>query len=119
MLNLIALGGGPPFTGWLIDQFAQFDFTHPGGHSILSTLPRLLHGEAAGSLFQDLCPGGVPKKGAAAALTGACKPTLVRATQEGLIVTFFFYAWGAFHYLLASFTLTKDLRKAALERGEA
>src|SRR5581483_2739652 len=25
-LNLIALGGGPPFTGWLIDQFAQFNF---------------------------------------------------------------------------------------------
>ncbi|MEJ0066618.1 MAG: hypothetical protein WDM85_15395 [Caulobacteraceae bacterium] len=46
----------------------------------------------------------MPKKGVTAALTAACKPTLVRATQEGLIVTFFFYAWGAFHYLLASFT---------------
>ncbi|MEJ0066619.1 MAG: hypothetical protein WDM85_15400 [Caulobacteraceae bacterium] len=29
-LNLIALGGGPPFTGWLIDQFAQFNFTPSG-----------------------------------------------------------------------------------------
>ena len=118
-LNLIALGGGPPFTGWLIDQFAQFNFTHPGSHSILSTLPRLAHGEAAGTLFSDLCPGGVPKKGAAAALTGACKPTLVRATQEGLIVVFFFYGWGALHYFLAALTLAKDLKKAAAERGEA
>ena len=118
-LNLIALGGGPPFTGWLIDQFAQFNFTHPGAHSIFSTLPRLAHGEAAGTLFSDLCPGGVPKKGAAAALTAACKPTLVRATQEGLIVVFFFYGWGALHYFLAALTLAKDLKKAAAERGEA
>jgi MFS family permease len=117
-LNLIALGGGPPFTGWLIDQFAQFNFTHPGAHSILATLPRLAHGEAAGTLFSDLCPGGLPKKGAAAALTAACKPTLVRATQEGLIVVFFFYGWGALHYFLAALTLAKDLKKAAAERGE-
>jgi MFS family permease len=119
-LNLIALGGGPPFTGWLIDQFAQFNFIHPGVHTIWSSLGRMFGGgEAAGGQFTALCPGGLPKKGVAAALTAACKPTLIRATQEGLIVTFFFYAWGAFHYLLAAFTLTKDLRKAALERGEA
>jgi predicted MFS family arabinose efflux permease len=118
-LNLIALGGGPPFTGWLIDQFAQFNFTHPGAHSILSTLPRLAHGEAAGTLFADLCPGGLPRKGAAAALTAACKPTLVRATQEGLLVVFFFYGWGALHYFLAALTLAKDLRKAAAERAAA
>jgi hypothetical protein len=77
------------------------------------------HGTAAGSTFGDLCPGGVPKKGVAGALTAACRPTLVRATREGLIVTFFFYGWGALHYFLASLTLAKDLRKAALERGEA
>jgi hypothetical protein len=119
-LNLIALGGGPPFTGWLIDQFAQFNFTHLGPHSIASSLGRMfLHGEAAGAQFADLCPGGLPKKGVAAALTAACKPTLIRATQEGLIVTFFFYAWGGLHYFLAALTLAKDLRKAAAERGEA
>ena len=38
----------------------------------------------------------------------------MRATQEGLIVTFFFYGWGALHYFLAALTLAKDLRKAAL-----
>src|SRR5690606_13547114 len=29
-LNLIALGGGPPATGWLIDRMAGFDFANPG-----------------------------------------------------------------------------------------
>jgi len=120
VLNLIALGGGPPFTGWLIDQFAQFNFTHPGVHTVWSSLGRMfVHGEAAGGQFTALCPGGLPKKGVAAALTAACKPTLIRATQEGLLVTFFFYGWGALHYFLAAFTLSKDLKKAALERGEA
>jgi len=119
-LNLIALGGGPPFTGWLIDQFAQYGFSHPGHHAIWPSLTAMFgHGEAAGHAFTDLCPGGLPKPGAAAALTGACKPTLIRATQQGLIVTFFFYGWGALHYFLASLTLAKDLRKAAAERGEA
>ena len=56
-LNLIALGGGPPFTGWLIDQFAQFNFTHPGGHSILDALGRMfVHGEAAGRQFERPLP---------------------------------------------------------------
>lgn len=119
-LNLIALGGGPPFTGWLIDQFAQFNFAHPGPHAIWDSLGRMfLHGDAAGGQFTALCPGGVPKPGAAAALTAACRPTLVRATQEGEIVTFFFYGWGALHYFLAALTLPADLRRAAAERGEA
>ncbi|HVN00192.1 MAG TPA: MFS transporter [Caulobacteraceae bacterium] len=118
VLNLIALGGGPPFAGWLIDQFAQFGFTHPGAHAIPEALQRMfLGGEAAGRQFFDLCPGGVPKKGVAAALTAACKPTLVAATRQGLIVMFFFYGWGALHYFLAAFTLGKDLKAAAAERG--
>lgn len=118
VLNLIALGGGPPFTGWLIDQFAQFNFSHPGRHGIWDSLTAMFgHGAAAGSQFGALCPGGLPKKGLAHALTAACKPSLVRATQEGQIVTFFFYAWGAFHYFLAALTLPGDLRRAAEERG--
>jgi MFS family permease len=119
-LNLIALGGGPPATGWLIDQLAQFNFTHAGPHSILETLNRMfLHGEAAGREFTQLCPGGIPKKGVDPALTSACRPALAKATREGLIVTFFFYGWGALHYFLAAITLPQDLAKAAAERGEA
>jgi MFS family permease len=119
VLNLVALGGGPPFTGWLIDQFAQFNFTHPGPHAIWNSLTAMFsHGATAGSQFNTLCPGGLPKKGLAHALTAACKPSLIRATQEGQIVTFFFYGWGAIHYFLAALTLPGDLRKAAAERGE-
>jgi hypothetical protein len=120
VLNLIALGGGPPFAGWLIDQFAQFGFTHPGAHTIPEALQRMfLGGEAAGHQYFDLCPGGLPKKGVAAGLTAACKPTLITATRQGLIVMFFFYGWGALHYFLAAFTLAKDLKAAAAERGGA
>jgi MFS family permease len=119
-LNLIALGGGPPFTGWLVDQFAQFNFTHSGAHGILGSLDAMFaHGQAAGRQFADLCPGGLPRKDVAKALTASCHPALVEATRQGLIVTFFFYAWGALHYFLAAFTLAKDLKKAAAERGEA
>src|SRR5207237_5709848 len=28
-VNLVALGGGPPFTGWLIDHLATFHFANP------------------------------------------------------------------------------------------
>jgi len=119
-LNLIALGGGPPFTGWVIDRFAQFGFTHPGPHSMLRALNLMvLHGQSAGRQFFELCPGGVPSKAAPAALTAACRPALARATREGLLVTFFFYGWGALHYFLAAFTLSRDLKRAAAEQGVA
>jgi MFS family permease len=118
-LNLIALGGGPPFVGWLIDQFAQFNFSHPGPHGIWDSLVSMFRrGQGAGHSFADFCPGGLPKKGAPPALTAACHPSLVAATRSGEIVTFFFYAWGALHYFLAALTLPADLRKAAAERGE-
>ncbi len=117
-LNLIALGGGPPFTGWLIDQFAQFGFTHPMAHGTWRSLTAVLSGGGSGSSFAELCPGGLPKKGVAGALTAACKPTLAEATRNGEIVVFFFYGWGALHYFLAALTLSKDLQKAAAERGE-
>jgi MFS family permease len=119
-LNFIALVGGPPFTGWLIDQFAQFNFTHPGHHSVWDSLVQIFaHNGAAGTDLATLCPGGVPKKGVDAALTAACKPSVQHATQQGELVTFFFYGWGALHYFLAALTLPRDMRRAAAERGEA
>ena len=90
-LNLVALGGGPPFVGWLIDQFAQYGFAHPGPHSMLGALKHMfLGGEAAGSSFRDLCPGGLPKKGVDPALTAACKPVLALATRQGIVASLFF-----------------------------
>ena len=113
-LNIIALGGGPVFTGWIIDAFAQGAFNHPGDTSVIGALGRLAggaHGEVA--QFAKSCPGGAAAHGATAALAAQCKTTLIVATRQGMIVTVCFYAWGALHYLLGSFGLAKVLKTAA------
>ena len=84
-LNLIALGGGPPFTGWLIDQFAQFNFTHPGRHSILDALGRMfLHGEAAGGSSRTSAPAASRARAPPRPLTAGlqARPWCAR-TQQG------------------------------------
>jgi MFS family permease len=120
VLNFIGLGGGPVFTGWVIDLFAQLGLTHPGGHSLTSALGGLLKGEgfaqAGGPDFARLCPGGAAPAGAGAAAGAQCKATLILATRQGIIVTIFFYAWGAFHYLLGAFGLAGKLESVAAER---
>ncbi|MDO8380367.1 MFS transporter [Phenylobacterium sp.] len=118
-LNLIALGGGPPFTGWIIDQFAQFNFNHDGGSGTLAALGGLLGGEGGAVSFAAACPGGKAPDGASLALVGQCKASLVEATRSGVIVSICFYLWAAFHYLLGSIGLTKALSKARTDRGEA
>ncbi len=116
-LNIIALGGGPLFTGWIIDTFAQAGFTHPGDPSVLHALGRLASGAGAETTrFKSACPGGAAAHGATAALAAQCKSTLIIATRQGMLVTTAFYAWGALHYLLASFGLAKVLNAAAAAR---
>lgn len=102
-LNLVALGGGPPFTGWLIDHFATFHFFHPDQPHLLAAVGQLF-GDAAG--FQSACPGG------AGAVTGsatdrACKASVVLATRQGVLVAYGVGLWGAFHYLLAGIALRR------------
>lgn len=118
-LNLIALGAGPPFTGWLIDQFAHFNFTHGGGQGTLSSLLGVFSDHGAGASFATQCPGGVAPKGAGADLKGLCLHTLANSSRQGIIVSIFFYAWAAFHYLLGSIGLTQAMAKARADRGEA
>ena len=118
-VNLVALGGGPPFTGWMIDLFAQWAFTHPDSSSLSAALPHLF-GQAAGAVdFGALCPGGRPAPGAAAELAGRCHEALVHGTRHGLLVTFVAFLWGALHYFLGAIGLTEALAKARAERGEA
>jgi hypothetical protein len=116
-INIIALGGGPLFTGWLIDAFAQGGFGHAGDSSVTNAIGRLFAGghDAAGQ-FKTLCPGGAAAPGATTALAAQCKSTLITATRQGMIVTVCFYAWGALHYLLGSFGLAKVLKSAAAAR---
>jgi len=117
-LNIIALGGGPVFTGWLIDALAQFHFTHPGAAGILQSLGGLL-AEPGTVSFAHACPGGAAPAGAAAAVAASCKATLVTATRQGILVTILFYAWGALHYFLGSFGLARQLADAAKSRDTA
>ncbi|MBR7619137.1 MFS transporter [Phenylobacterium sp. 20VBR1] len=118
-LNLIALGGGPPFTGWVIDHFAQFNFNHPGGHGMLASISAMLGGDGGTISFATACPGGKAPVGAALEVVDHCKASLKAATQSGIIVSVCFYLWAAFHYLLGSFGLAKALSKARTDRGEA
>ena len=116
-VNIIALGGGTLFTGWIIDSFAQFNLIHPGANHILQGLGGIFGGHdpsgGAALHFATACPGGVAPPGSGPAMASRCKVALVAATREGMIVTLCFLFWGAFHYMLASIGLAKQLGDAA------
>jgi MFS family permease len=116
-VNLIALGGGPPFAGWAIDQFAAFHLAHPGMDSIWTSFAHLF-GQAPGA-FQAACPGGAAPKGSAPEAMAACKGALVLATRHGVLLAYAVGLWGALHYLLGSFGLAEALAKARADRGES
>ncbi|MFI4966343.1 MAG: spinster family MFS transporter [Caulobacterales bacterium] len=115
-LNLIALGGGPPFTGWMIDHFAAFHYAHGGTGGLWDAIAGF--GGSHPAAFQAACPGGKAPAGAADAARAACSGALVLGTRHGLIVAYAFGLWGAFHYLLGSFGLKDALAKARADRGE-
>jgi MFS family permease len=124
-LNFIALGFGPPFTGWVIDHLATYGFVHPGagfleaaGGAAKGMAGAFSHGVADPHGFLATCPGGAAIKGAAPAAAAHCKSTLVLATRRGIIISLCFYLWASVHYLLGSFGLAKALAKARSDRGE-
>ena len=108
-LNLIALGGGPVFTGWLIDHLAQLNFNHLGQTDVLAAM----FGAGGPTDFTNACPGGVPPKGAAADLAKACLSTSALSTRQGIIITLLFYAWASLHYFLAAIGLVKHMKASA------
>ncbi|HEY2177782.1 MAG TPA: MFS transporter [Caulobacteraceae bacterium] len=114
-LNIIALGGGPYLCGFLIDRFAQFDFTHAGPMGFLARLAGAIQ-PGHGASFVAACPGGIPPPHAAPALAGACRSAEALATREGILMMTGFYAWGALHYLLAAFGLAERMAKADAAR---
>jgi predicted MFS family arabinose efflux permease len=108
-LGVLALGGGPWFTGWAIDRFAALEF-------------QVLLGPAAESMahadsFRAACPGGQAPAGAGAAVQAACTAALSHATRLGLATTCLFYVWSAIHYLLASFGIGRVLDAAARDNA--
>jgi hypothetical protein len=115
-LNLIALGGGPPFTGWVIDQLAAFHFAHPQAPGMWPAFSGAFGGHLA--TFKAVCPGGLAPPGAAAGVAAACKGSLVLATRQGVIFAYGFGLWGALHYFLGCIGLKSALAKARADRGE-
>jgi len=96
VLNLIALGFGPPFCGWCIDQLASMAF----------------HARGLAGDFLSACPGGVAPKGSAPELAAGCKAALNVGTRQGIVLNLLIYAWAGLHYLLAAITLPKDIARA-------
>ena len=115
-LNLIALGGGPPFTGWVIDHFAAFHYAQGHAGSVWDAIAGF--GGSHPADFQAACPGGKAAKDATDAAKAACSGALVLGTRHGIIVAYAFSLWGAFHYLLGSFGLASAMAKARADRGE-
>ncbi|MGB6354117.1 MAG: MFS transporter [Steroidobacteraceae bacterium] len=107
-LNVFALGGGPLFTGWIIDRFAQADFhaLQGGGAAQIG----------AGASFADRCPGGAAQAAAGIETRSMCHATLARATRQGILVTLLLFAWAAIHYLLASAGIARSLKGAILRQ---
>jgi len=111
VINLIALGFGPPFAGWLIDAFAQASFVAPDEevwNLLFSTA-----GSLGGSDFAIACPGGAAPTGASGELATRCTQSLNTGTRLGIVVTYGFHLWAALHYYLASFGLERELRLQA------
>jgi predicted MFS family arabinose efflux permease len=102
ILNVFALGGGPLFTGYAIDGFAQHEFAN---------------GTAAS--FAVSCPGGAAPANSAEDLRNTCRRTLEHATRDGILVTLLFFAWASLHYLLASAGIAKALKQAELRNAAA
>jgi MFS family permease len=93
-INLIGLGFGPPFVGWLSDTLAKQRFG------------QLFNGGD----FEALCKGGVAAKGAAADLATACGSASFDGVKWAIIITAgAVYTWAGVHYLLAARTLKREM----------
>jgi MFS family permease len=123
-LNLIALGGGPPFLGWLIDQLSGFYFHHaetlsPFAATVAALFPAGAEPAYATS-FLASCPGGVAPDGAGGDLVADCARASAIGTRQGILVVLLIFLWSGFHYLLGSIGLAKLLRErrqASAARG--
>ncbi|MEP6884436.1 MAG: MFS transporter [Gammaproteobacteria bacterium] len=116
-LNVIALGGGPLFTGWVIDRFAEAGFARHvavQAQLALEGTPR-----QPGASFKIACPGGAAPSTAGADIKLQCSSTLAQATRQGMLVTLFFFAWASLHYLLASVGIAKTLKAASSVQSDS
>jgi predicted MFS family arabinose efflux permease len=95
VLNLIALGIGPYFTGKAIDLFSADLFAQAG------------FGD-----FSIMCPGGVAPAGSAEEIARACADSLALGTRHGMVLTMLIFIWASLHYLFAARAVGSDLAAA-------
>lgn len=110
VLNLIALGFGPPLTGWLIDSLGAFHHAHPMTDGLMPALAGMFG--ADGAAFQAACPGGM----GAVAGSGAdiaCRAAVEVATRQGVLLAYAVGLWAALHYLLAAIDLRRGMPRVS------
>lgn len=96
-INLLGLGFGPPFVGWLSDFMANRAFATAGQSGAINAA----------------CPGGLPPAGAAADLAQACVTSSFDGVKWAILITAgAIYAWAGIHYLLAARSVKRDLEAA-------
>lgn len=111
-VSLVGHGLGPPFTGWIIDHFANWGINNPGSAGLGTEIARAAQGSGAGTLsFSALCPGGSAADPANQTMVATCSTILKQATRDGVIASYLFSFWGAAHFMLASIGLKKHLDK--------
>ena len=116
-MNVFALGGGPLFTGWVIDRFAQTGFAAQFNAEAGAGAARAPG--ALGSTFKGTCPGGTAPAVAGDGVKLQCRSILAQATRRGMLVTLFFFACAALHYLLASVGIAKALKAASSVQSDS
>ncbi|MFZ5668956.1 MAG: spinster family MFS transporter [Pseudomonadota bacterium] len=114
-LNLLALGGGPVFTGWVSDALGQFNFAHPG-QTVSGMFAAVGADPGVGDFIRD-CPGGKAPDGAAESLAAACHAAGSLGTRQAIIVSICFYAWASLHYFLAAIGMVKHMQDRAAAQG--
>ena len=107
-----ALGGGPLFAGWIIDHAAGPVSISPHPRAALTVSTRSRHRRClatTGWLLRALpalaAARRPTRRPSPRRLRGARSPEAIATRQRHHSVTIGFYAWGAFHYVLATFGL--------------
>jgi hypothetical protein len=121
-LNVFALGGGPLFTGWVIDHFAETGFAAQFNGRAGGDAGRASGGDAeraVGATFKRSCPGGIAPAAAGTEANFQCRSILAQATKHGMLVTLFFFAWASAHYLLASAGIAEALKAASSVQSDS
>lgn len=106
VLNLFALGLGPPLTGLLIDHLGAFHYANPDANGMLIALMGTPGADMPS--FRHACPGGVGLIAGTQA-DAACKAAVRLATRQGIILAYGVGLWASLHFLCAAIFLRRGM----------